>query len=180
MSKRNSLRLANGRGLDFCEDKTITSELPLPLYYPQQQEQEQEQEQQQVVPTIMTTEFWDSGETDEDKESMRKQISTLLALGRKDIRRRRSSGSRPSTPPPCLSPLALEAQEYFPDTPSQDDVSDEDEEEEEDDESVKEAATVVNELPPITMETGLKDPCEHIAFMLVPKSRYEFQPLVVQ
>ncbi|KAK3825862.1 MAG: hypothetical protein J3Q66DRAFT_365580 [Benniella sp.] len=200
-SPRNSLRLANGRGLDFlkgCEEKKTTTT----VYYqydhqqlqqqqqqqqqqqPEQQQQEQEQEQEQLsqeqlpVPTVTATEFVESIEHDEEEtESMQKQISAILALGRKDIRRRRSSGSRTSTPIPQLSPLAVEAQEY-PDTSSSDDNESERSNE---DESVHENKAPFSDIPAtaMTMETGLKNPCEHIAFMLVPKSRYEFQPLVV-
>ncbi|KAF9356600.1 hypothetical protein BGX34_009849, partial [Mortierella sp. NVP85] len=196
-ANRNSLRLANGRGLDFlkgCEEKTTTTtiyyqydhqQLQQQLQQPEQQQQQQQQQQREEdsqeqlpVPTITATEFVESIEHDEEEtESMQKQISAILALGRKDIRRRRSSGSRTSTPTPQLSPLAVEAQEY-PDTSSSDDNESERSNE---DESVHENMAPFSDIPAtaMTMETGLKNPCEHIAFMLVPKSRYEFQPLVV-
>ncbi|KAG0225430.1 hypothetical protein BGX31_007655 [Mortierella sp. GBA43] len=195
LSKRNSLRLANGRGMDFsCEEKTAAtpslserSEESSPQPQPQQQQQQQQQEeeeeeeqqQQPPTPTITASEILESSDVDEEEhESMRKQISAILALGRKDTRRRRSLGSRASTPTPCLSPLAVEAQEYFTDSMTRDEESEGDDDD--DDEPAEEGTTPFCDLPTVTMETGLKDPCEHIAFMLVPKSRYEFQPLVVQ
>ncbi|CAO3573419.1 unnamed protein product [Mortierella alpina] len=72
-----------------------------------------------------------------------------------------------------LSPLAVEAQEHIPVQ-----VEDDDDDENDDDEVLKMTATGTKAM---RMEEGAEmiDPCEHIAFMLVPKSRYEFQPLIV-
>jgi len=144
----------------------------------------------------------------DEHESMRREILAILALGRKGTRRgavvsgsRSAAGgngdsqakttatatpaamttttttvtvSRPAASTTTastahrLSPLAVEAQEHIPEQVEDDD----------DDEVLKMTATGTKAM---RMEEGaeMMDPCEHIAFMLVPKSRYEFQPLIV-
>ncbi|KAF9311075.1 hypothetical protein BGZ91_006911 [Linnemannia elongata] len=119
-----------------------------------------------VLPAIITT---GGHPADRDQQQKaRRQIISLLAMGRKDrisaktghaMKSGSSTTSSPTTPSTAsssatllsqLSPLALEAQEDL---------------------CVKPAAA--------EEKGGEEDPCEKIAFMLVPKSRYEFQPLVV-
>ncbi|KAF9294598.1 hypothetical protein BGZ88_003659 [Linnemannia elongata] len=119
-----------------------------------------------VLPAIVTT---GGRPADRDQQQKaRRQIISLLAMGRKDrisaktghaMKSGSSTASSPTTPSTAsssatllsqLSPLALEAQEDL---------------------FVKPAAA--------EEKGGEEDPCEKIAFMLVPKSRYEFQPLVV-
>ncbi|KAF9575357.1 hypothetical protein EC968_003408 [Mortierella alpina] len=143
-------------------------------------------------------------DTDEH-ESMRKEILAILALGRKGTTRRAVSRSRsvsgnnghrrhrdssaatkvsrPTastlTVPHLLSPLAVEAQEHIPVQREEEDEDDEDEDEDENEED--ETANMMATGTKKAMMEGAEmiDPCEHIAFMLVPKSRYEFQPLIV-
>ncbi|KAF9281153.1 hypothetical protein BGZ68_006816 [Mortierella alpina] len=142
----------------------------------------------------------------EEHESMRKEILAILALGRKGTRRavsssRSASGSghshgdrssssssattttatRPAaltSTPHRLSPLAVEAQEHIPvQVTEEDEEDDEEDDEEEEVEAVKGSAMGMKKA--LMDGAEMIDPCEHIAFMLVPKSRYEFQPLVV-
>lgn len=120
-----------------------------------------------ILPAIVTTGGRPADVQQQQKA--RRQIISLLAMGRKDRISAKtgyamksgssSTASSPTTPTTAsttatsltqLSPLALEAQEDLFVSPA--DAGEKGEEE---------------------------DPCEKIAFMLVPKSRYEFQPLVV-
>ncbi|KAK5815583.1 hypothetical protein F5H01DRAFT_342498 [Linnemannia elongata] len=185
--QRDSLRLANGHGLDFdtflppatttafnvttstsagdeasaVEKSTndLESALPGPGLG--------RSTGPPVLPAIVTT---GGRPADRDQQQKaRRQILSLLAMGRKDrisaktghaMKSGSSTASSPTTPSTAsssatllsqLSPLALEAQEDL---------------------FVKPAAAEEK-------KGGEEDPCEKIAFMLVPKSRYEFQPLVV-
>ncbi|KAF9980802.1 hypothetical protein BGZ75_007960 [Mortierella antarctica] len=109
---------------------------------------------------------------DEDPQKLaRRQVLTLLAMGRKDRVSAKTGQVLPHTPLPLpdsllsswtatttgeqrLSPLALETRDEDYELPLQTDAVE-------------------------ALQIGVEDPCERIAFMLVPKSRYEFQPLVV-
>ncbi|KAG0204085.1 hypothetical protein BGX33_008706 [Mortierella sp. NVP41] len=178
---RNSLRFANGRGLDFSSTPSISSggssRTRSSVDLKGSLATTTGTDETEVLPTITTTSV-DSVVVSsviptsvldlEEHEAMRQQIVAILSLDRNDMRRRPSS--RPKSrnesssqqlqqqqgqqvPQECLSPLAVEAQEILPEkkTLEEDEVAAE-----------------------------LANPCEHIAFMLVPKSQYEFQPLVAQ
>ncbi|KAF9962311.1 hypothetical protein BGZ72_007364 [Mortierella alpina] len=145
--------------------------------------------------------FLDTISDMDEHESMRKEILAILALGRKGARRAASSSrsgsghvgdisattttttllrppqlaaSSTSTAPHRLSPLAVEAQEHIPELVIEEDEDD-------DDETIEDGAMKMTATSKAMRADGAEmvDPCEHIAFMLVPKSRYEFQPLVV-
>ncbi|KAF9085727.1 hypothetical protein BGX23_009424 [Mortierella sp. AD031] len=178
---RNSLRFANGRGLDFSSTPSISSggssRTRSSVDLKGSLATTTGTDETEVLPTITTTSV-DSVVVSsviptsvldlEEHEAMRQQIVAILSLDRNDMRRRPSS--RPKSrnesssqqlqqqqgqqvPQECLSPLAVEAQEILPEkkTLEEDEVAAE-----------------------------LANPCEHIAFMLVPKSQYEFQPLMAQ
>ncbi|KAF9541303.1 hypothetical protein EC957_003259 [Mortierella hygrophila] len=183
--QRDSLRLANGHGLDFdtfLPPTTTDSNVPTSSAEDEVSAVEKSTNDLEsalpgaglgrsttppVLPAIVTTgsRFVDM----EQQQKARRQIISLLAMGRKDrisaktghsMKSGSSTASSPTTPTTAstlattlsqLSPLALEAQEDLFVTP----------------------ATAEEK------EGGEEDPCEKIAFMLVPKSRYEFQPLVV-
>ncbi|KAI7831325.1 hypothetical protein BC939DRAFT_438261, partial [Gamsiella multidivaricata] len=181
-SHRNSLRFANGRGLDF-------STFIDPNHGLQAQGSDKEERRPLAaasVPSLSGVLGSEAVPDEEEHESMRRQIATILSLTRKDRHRRQqksslsrsgsatlslsslssssSSSSAAGFPQQqqqqqqCLSPLAVEAQEVLPQ-----------QWEDEEGEAEREKNMI---------ESELQDPCEHIAFMLVPKSRYEFQPLV--
>ncbi|KAF9901308.1 hypothetical protein BX616_002305 [Lobosporangium transversale] len=159
--KKNSLRLANGRGLDFL---TV---LPSPSVEPNSRGSLNGLFNASESATLAESAVMNA----EEHEAMRKEIIAMLSLGRKDLRRKPStvpmSTSTPlPSPPQCLSPLALEAQEDL--------YSVQEHEQEEQEGQDQEDSTLY------PLESDLQDPCKKIAFMLVPKSRYEFQPLVVQ
>ncbi|KAF9194678.1 hypothetical protein BGZ51_008609 [Haplosporangium sp. Z 767] len=164
LSHRKPMRFANGRGLDFtakmCVDPQIEDD------HGSDTQDRSEHSQPVLLETL--TSVSDTLPDLETQESMRKEIVSILSRGRKSQQRRQSARSKSPTPLASatssvqrLSPLAVEAQEDFPCDKSEDD---DDEEEDEDDAAIE-------------LEKEL-DPCEHIAFILVPKSRYEFQPLV--
>ncbi|KAI1314419.1 hypothetical protein EDD11_002206 [Mortierella claussenii] len=198
VNKNNSLRLANGRGLNFS-----TSVAP-PNYI------EQQLHGMTMDGGYLSTEAETEADDTLEHESMRKQIVAILSLGRKDLRRRSSSSagrsrnastpalSSPSTSSSssstsstcpsssfssmhCLSPLAVEAQEDL--YPVQ-----EHEQEHAEQLVAKEDEMGIEQEKPFDKSGSLtaghsemqEDPCEKIVFMLVPKSRYEFQPLVVR
>ncbi|KAG0372585.1 hypothetical protein BGX24_000059 [Mortierella sp. AD032] len=201
----NSLRFANGRGLDFSNTPNLTSVGSSPSHSNRSSVDFKRNamslsslpsvvEDKEMVP-IITTSLVDNLESPsavfvssliptsvldfEEHESMRQQIVAILSLDRNDMRRRPSSKPRSRSTTPripqdhsssqqedqkqqqqpqhqleleCLSPLAVEAQEVLPEDPK-----------------TIQAQEVAAELA---------DPCEHIAFMLVPKTQYEFQPLI--
>ncbi|KAF8939799.1 hypothetical protein BGZ47_008038 [Haplosporangium gracile] len=192
---RNSLRFANGRGLDFSSTPSLTTASSASSYSGRSSVDfkadtgiNNENKETTTVPVITAT-LVDVESTVaissavptsildlEEHESMRQQIVAILSLDRNDMRRR--SSSRPKTrsttpglssssdqpalfedqeeeqvPQEYLSPLAVEAQEILP-------------------------ADHLRKIQEQEVAAELADPCEHIAFMLVPKSQYEFQPLI--
>ncbi|KAF9954611.1 hypothetical protein BGZ70_010503, partial [Mortierella alpina] len=162
----NSLRLANGRGLDlelFQSRPSADQDREAALGHP-------------VDAPLNAHTGRDSSPVsniadDEDPQKLaRRQVLTLLAMGRKDRVSAKTGQVLPHTPLPLpdamlsswtatttkqqrLSPLALETQDDY-ELPLQTDAVE-------------------------ALHMGDEDPCERIAFMLVPKSRYAFQPLVV-
>ncbi|KAF9170954.1 hypothetical protein BGX21_000059 [Mortierella sp. AD011] len=105
-----------------------------------------------AIPALVS--IYESAPDVKERDSVKKQIASIFSLawiGGK------SSKSLPSQPLPpraanCLSPLAVEAQDYVP------------EHETEQEEVIE----------------GKIDSAEHFSFMLVPRSQYEFQPLTAQ
>ncbi|KAG0377807.1 hypothetical protein BGX24_005419 [Mortierella sp. AD032] len=188
--QRDSLRLANGHGLDFnnfLPPITVTTSFSTISAGTSSSSEATEDEQATAVerstndlesalpgrstlvpiPAAIIT---SSRLSDADlQQKARRQIISLLAMGRKgrisaktgqSMKSGSSSSSQPSTPTTAsspttpisqLSPLALEAQEDL----------------------------FVGGTAGGAKNEGEEDPVERIAFMLVPKSRYEFQPLVV-
>ncbi|KAF9177916.1 hypothetical protein BGZ50_008245 [Haplosporangium sp. Z 11] len=149
--QRRSLRLANGHGLDLTmsSPNTITTTDSTIVSSASQDIEKSTSELDKAL-------FIDAHCAEEDpQEAARRQVAALLAMGRKDrVSAKTGQVITRSTPPQSethISPLAVEAQQDMPL-----------------DSSTSEQKLFVKE-----------DPCEHIAFMLVPKSRYEFQPLVV-
>lgn len=192
---RNSLRFANGRGLDFSSTPSLTTASSSSTHSTRSSvdimadtSSNSENKETTAVPVITAT-LVDVESTVvissavptsvldlEEHESMRQQIVAILSLDRNDMRRRPSSRpkSRSTTPglssssdhlalleelqeeqvpQEYLSPLAVEAQEILP-------------------------ADHLKTIQEQEVAAELADPCEHIAFMLVPKSQYEFQPLI--
>ncbi|KAG0288552.1 hypothetical protein BGZ96_007712 [Linnemannia gamsii] len=196
--QRDSLRLANGHGLDFDTFLPPTTSSVTASTSAEEEASAAAVERSTndlesalpgaglgrstgppVLPAIVTT----GGRISDldQQQKARRQIISLLAMGRKDrisaktghiMKSGSSMSSSPSTPTTAsvsasastpttplsqLSPLALEAQEDL---------------------FVSPGAGVGSEEK-MKAKGGDEDPCEKIAFMLVPKSRYEFQPLVV-
>lgn len=196
--QRDSLRLANGHGLDF------DTFLPSTAYSGAASTSTEEEASAAAVersnndlesalpgaslgrstgPPVFSAIVTTGGRLSDidQQQKARRQIISLLAMGRKDRISAKTghvmksgsstcsspstpttacasaSASTPTTPLSQLSPLALEAQEEL---------------------FVSPGAGVRSEEKMKT-KGGAEDPCEKIAFMLVPKSRYEFQPLVV-
>ena len=193
---RNSLRFANGRGLDFSSTPSLTTASSSSSHSSRSSVDTKadigsnsENKETTAVPVIAST-LVDVESTVvissavptsvldlEEHESMRQQIVAILSLDRNDMRRRPSfrPKSRSTTPglssfssdhpvllkelqdeqvpQKYLSPLAVEAQEILP-------------------------ADHLKMIQEQEVAAELADPCEHIAFMLVPKSQYEFQPLI--
>jgi hypothetical protein len=194
---RNSLRFANGRGLDFSSTPSLTAS-STPSHSTRRSSVDIKavgsfdtgnNEKETTIPTILAT-LVNIDESTlvissavptsvldlEEHESMRQQIVAILSLDRNDMRRRPSSKPRTRSTTPglpssseqpsifeeqqkeyqqeeCLSPLAVEAQEILP----------------------EDHLKTIQEQE---VAAELADPCEHIAFMLVPKAQYEFQPLI--
>lgn len=194
--QRDSLRLANGHGLDFDTFLPPTTASNVTASTSADEEASAAAVERStndlecalpgaglgqsagppVLPAIVTT----GGRLSDidQQQKARRQIISLLAMGRKDrisaktghvMKSGSSTSSSPSTPTTAstntiastpttplsqLSPLALEAQEDLFVSPG----------------------VGVEKMKAKGEE---EDPCEKIAFMLVPKSRYEFQPLVV-
>ncbi|KAF8985848.1 hypothetical protein BGZ46_001399 [Entomortierella lignicola] len=104
----------------------------------------------------VSTVAYESIVNDKERESVKKQIVSIISSGWKDLRSKSSKTMLNQRPPSrtsqCLSPLAVEAQENIPE--------------------------------PEDQEEGFLDikmgPGEHFSFLLVPRSEYEFQPLVAQ
>ncbi|KAF9900231.1 hypothetical protein EC991_007704 [Linnemannia zychae] len=200
---RNSLRFANGRGLDFSSTPSLTTASSASSHSSRSSVDVKgstmsssllssvAEDNKEIAPMTTTTLVEAIGVPSstmivssvnpssvldlEEHESMRQQIVAILSLDRNDMRRRLSSRpkSRSTTPGlsqdptegqleqqqhqqplqlECLSPLAVEAQDVLPEDPQ----------------TIKEQEVAAE----------LADPCEHIAFMLVPKTQYEFQPLI--
>ncbi|KAG9072500.1 hypothetical protein KI688_000271 [Linnemannia hyalina] len=193
---RNSLRFANGRGLDFSSTPSPTTASSSSAHSARSSADTKadtgsnsENKETTAVPVVTgalvdidsTVVISSAAPTSvlnlEEHESMRQQIVAILSLDRNDMRRRPSSRpkSRSTTPglsssssdhpalseelqdeqvpQEYLSPLAVEAQEILP-------------------------ADHLKMIQEQEVAAELADPCEHIAFMLVPKSQYEFQPLI--
>ncbi|KAF9542279.1 hypothetical protein EC957_002163 [Mortierella hygrophila] len=193
---RNSLRFANGRGLDFSSTPSLTTANSSFTHSVRSSADTKtdtgsngENKETAAVPVVTgalvevdsAVVISSAGPTSvlnlEEHESMRQQIVAILSLDRNDMRRRPSSRpkSRSTTPglsssssdhpalleelqdeqvpQEYLSPLAVEAQEILP-------------------------ADHLKAIQEQEVAAELADPCEHIAFMLVPKSQYEFQPLI--
>lgn len=193
---RNSLRFANGRGLDFSSTPSLTTSSSSSSHSARSSVDikadtgsHSDNKETMAVPVITATLVDDESKVVissavptsvldlEEHESMRQQIVAILSLDRNDMRRRPSSRpkSRSTTPglsssssdhlalledlqeeqvpQEYLSPLAVEAQEILP-------------------------ADHLKTIQEQEVAAELADPCEHIAFMLVPKSQYEFQPLI--
>ncbi|KAG0248391.1 hypothetical protein BG011_000132 [Mortierella polycephala] len=150
--QRRSLRLANGRGLDLTmfSPNTTTTTTDSTIMSSASQNTEKSASELDKALCIDA-----QGAEEDPQEAARHQVATILAMGRKDRVSARTgqvmTHSTHSQSGTHLSPLAVETQQDMP-------------------------------LDSSTSEQGLsvkEDPCERIAFMLVPKSRYEFQPLVV-
>ncbi|KAF9575843.1 hypothetical protein EC968_001226 [Mortierella alpina] len=158
-----SLRLANGRGLDLdiVKSRTIANQDSVSASVHRLDDRLIVRGDSSSLSSI-------TGDEDPQKLA-RHQVLTLLAMGRKNRVSAKTGQVLPHEPLPLpdsllsswtttttrdhqLSPLALETQD--------------------DDELPLQTNTA--EAQP----SGSEDPCERIAFMLVPKSRYEFQPLV--
>ncbi|KAG0300650.1 hypothetical protein BGZ98_009020 [Dissophora globulifera] len=177
--KKGSLRFANGTRLDFSRFSKTSSTSSLGDDTTTAAVEKTSADSKALIHardgSMVSPEMLSSHEKEELEvsESIRKQIVAILSLGRKDSRRRSyaSSNATPalsaSSSTYCLSPLAVEAQEDLPLPDSQlafgkHEVSDDSEDEDSE------------------AQSDAKDPREYFAFMLVPKYRYEFQPLVVQ
>ena len=148
---RDSLRLANGRGFDLYAIHTkVFSETTAAAAASDCERIEQStSELERALPVNSSR----AVSEEEQHEVARRQIVAILGMGRKERISAKTDQVVPTaTTRPSnltsLSPLALEAQEDL---------------------AVAEAKTE---------EKRQEDPCDRIAFMLVPKSRYEFQPLV--
>ncbi|KAF8926665.1 hypothetical protein BGZ58_011008 [Dissophora ornata] len=145
---RNSLRLANGRGFDFCSFQTKTSSETTTTITTSDYERidQSTSELQRALPVNGSH----SVSEEEQHEATRRQVIAFLAMGRKERISAKTGQAVPTTATrptnlAYLSPLALEAQ---------------------------------GDLAVAEEKKQEEDPCDRIAFMLVPKSRYEFQPLV--
>ncbi|KAF9096247.1 hypothetical protein BGX23_011741 [Mortierella sp. AD031] len=165
--KRESLRLANGHGLDFdiSRSSNFSSNTPADARDAAAEEASAVERSTNDLESALPVTTGRLSDMDQQQKA-RRQIISLLAMGRKDrISAKTGHAMKPSPSPASstisqLSPLALEAQEdLFADSASSSGGDG--------GEKKKEG------------EDGEEDPCERIAFMLVPKSRYEFQPLVV-
>ncbi|KAF9901442.1 hypothetical protein EC991_006113 [Linnemannia zychae] len=192
--QRDSLRLANGHGLDFntflppisvtTSFSTISAGTTSSVAADDEQASAVERSTNNLESALPARSSLDpapvaivtsSRLSDMDQQQKaRRQIISLLAMGRKDrisaktghvMKNGTSSSSQPSTPTTGsspttpvsqLTPLALEAQEDLFVTRTASEVAGGQKD-----------------------KQGEEDPVERIAFMLVPKSRYEFQPLVV-
>ncbi|KAF9946619.1 hypothetical protein BGZ65_009532 [Modicella reniformis] len=162
---RDSLRLANGRGLDLSfsiiqPDLQQPSETTTMMTTSLQGTEQSEYDLDKALPENPIVHYMLDKE---QQEVAKRQIMGLLAMGRKERISAKTGQAIAVRPVPntnssgtCLSPLALEAQE---DLSYQASTTDWDR----------------NQKPAWKNE----DPCQRIAFMLVPKSRYEFQPLVM-
>ncbi|KAF8952945.1 hypothetical protein BGZ46_003335 [Entomortierella lignicola] len=144
-----SLRLANGHGVDL---PALKSRVHLNGTVTKDIELPTN-DLEELIPVEENTTH-DTSEF-EQQDKARRQIIELLGMGRKE-RISAKTGltmaarlkTKSSVTTPKLTPLALEA--------CQD----------------------LSLIDPTSTTNEEVDPCEHIAFMLVPKSRYEFQPLV--
>ncbi|KAG0011851.1 hypothetical protein BGZ80_000379 [Entomortierella chlamydospora] len=105
-----------------------------------------------AIPALVS--IYESAPDVKERDSVKKQIASIFSLAWMGGK---SSKNLPSQPLParaanCLSPLAVEAQDYVPEhEPEQEEV----------------------------IEDKI-DSAEHFSFMLVPRSQYEFQPLTAQ
>ncbi|KAF8930431.1 hypothetical protein BGZ58_008249 [Dissophora ornata] len=185
--KNNSMRLANGRRRDistFFSDVTPENVDDASRATTTAPETLRRHMSTPVLP-IRTAESRPSspdlqapnGEEGEEEEyglTLRKQIVSIFSLGRKSSSSKKTKNATPamsvSPSSHCLSPLAVEAQETLPDLFNQQQTMNSREEKEDDYGYYEEEEGQI----------GQKMMEDHIAFMLVPKSRYEFQPLLVQ
>ncbi|KAG0020032.1 hypothetical protein BGZ81_009505 [Podila clonocystis] len=175
---RNSMRFADGRGLDYyffdasTNEGTRSEAVVLAIRAALDDNTEDDaQDDELVVPAEVIQAIGD-GDDDENhvtftsaQETIRREIVALLAKGVRPISAAATATvtqevpTPPVVPAPCLSPLAVEAQEELPPPPS----------------------------PPVTPIPGNDmyllseaDLCDQIAFMLVPRYKYRYQPLVAQ
>ncbi|KAF9317871.1 hypothetical protein BG003_000183 [Podila horticola] len=145
-----TLRFANGRGLDLT-----MFEPPKPAVAAEEEVQRSTTALDGALPSIIhsapptgTTPTKRSGPEDE-QEWTRRQVVAILAMGRKERVSAKTGQSIPRVQGPSSSAKA-------PLSP----------------------LALETQEDPVPEASVQPDPCEQISFMLVPKSRYEFQPFV--
>ncbi|KAG0031003.1 hypothetical protein BGZ82_007168 [Podila clonocystis] len=152
LSKRDSLtlRFANGRGLDLT-----MFESPKPTVATEEEVQRSTTALDGALPSIITsapqtgaTTLTKSSGPEDEQKWTRRQVVAILAMGRKE---------RVSAKTGQSIPRVSQGSTKAPLSP---------------------LALEAQENPIAEAASVQPDPCEKIAFMLVPKSRYEFQPLV--
>ncbi|KAG0085022.1 hypothetical protein BGZ93_000904 [Podila epicladia] len=175
---RNSMRFANGRGLDYYFFNTDSTNedarsevvaVAVGAGLDDNRVENDIQDDELAVPEEVIQAIGD-GDDDENRasstsaqEAIRREIVALLAKGVRPLSAAATAALTQEAPPappapvPCLSPLAVEAQEELPLPPS----------------------------PPMTPDQANDmyllseaDLCDRIAFMLVPRYKYRYQPLV--
>ncbi|KAG0019395.1 hypothetical protein BGZ81_009744 [Podila clonocystis] len=152
LSKRDSLtlRLANGRGLDLT-----MFEPPKPTVATEEEVHRSTTALDGALPSIITsapqtgaTTLTKTSSPEDEQERTRRQVVAILAMGRKE---------RVSAKTGQSIPRVSQGSTKVPLSP---------------------LALEAQEDPVPEVASVQPDPCEQISFMLVPKSRYEFQPLV--
>lgn len=160
---RDSLRLANGRGFDvsFSKAQAVPQQQSRPIAATTGSLQDTERSKSDLDKALPETPIIHSKLDKEQEEAAKRQVMGLLAMGRKERVSAKTGQAIPVRPVTNtsgsgkqLSPLALEAQDTLP----------------------AQTSTTWDENRKPALD---EDPCQRIAFMLVPKSRYEFQPLVM-
>ncbi|KAF9298351.1 hypothetical protein BGZ74_009418 [Mortierella antarctica] len=176
---RNSMRFANGRGLDYYffdtdgtneDTRSEVVAVAIGTGLDDSKGENDAQDYELAVPEEVIHAIGD-GDDDEShvsstsaQEAIRREIVALLAKGVRPLSAAATAAVTQEVPPPappapvpCLSPLAVEAQEELPLPPS----------------------------PPMTPVPANDmyllseaDLCDRIAFMLVPRYKYRYQPLV--
>ncbi|KAF9309968.1 hypothetical protein BG003_009074 [Podila horticola] len=178
---RNSMRFANGRGLDYYVSETdgtnedsrseaVVVAIGAALDDSTDDSADDDaQDDEPAVPAEVIQAIGD-GNDDENRipstaqEAIRREIVALLAKGVRPLSAAATAtvtqevpAPSPAVPVPCLSPLAVEAQEEpLPPSPP--------------------TPVPGNDLC-LLSEVDL---CNRIAFMLVPRYKYRYQPLVAQ
>ncbi|KAF9374694.1 hypothetical protein CPB97_011946 [Podila verticillata] len=190
---RNSMRFANGRGLDyyfFDTDGANNDNDDEPINCPEvvivtieatlsddtelvTKVNSNDDEDELAVPAEVIHAIGD-GDDDDNRvpssaqKALRREIVALLAKGVRPLSAAAAatvtevpppSSSSPPVPAPCLSPLAVEAQEELPPPPPSPTTS------------------VSGSGVYLLTEADL---CDRIAFMLVPRYKYRYQPLIAQ